>query len=271
MAVASKRVQHTGNHGLFIIGTVFYLAFLGLFVWQTAEFVTWLFPSDQIVYRVITVAMFDVMALYWAIVDTFYKFATRSSHKLVQWAWAISFIASLVASAFYMILQAFTRLDFTPDISWVDVGYGIVITVTVVQILMFTFWLRQEWLARHPKTNDYEYDVVDSPAVIVTPVQSIDTSTSAIPQKSIDAPAQPRAEKITKVTVRPPFSQAPKKPLPRMHHAKYIVNKHPKMEKVSLANVQEVGQGVSELTTNTLKSGSSGRKRASARGATGAK
>lgn len=191
MAQVSRPVAHTGGMGLFIIGTVFYLAFIGLFLWQTAAFVNWLFPDDQIIYRVITVCVFDVMALLWACIDTFYRFATRGSHQLVKWAWAVSFIAAMIASVFYMILQSMTRLDFTPDISWIDTGFGIVILVTVLQILFLTFWIRLEWMTRHPRVNDYEYDlplVVESvkvepapnppaqlPRKVLTPPKNIDT------------------------------------------------------------------------------------------------
>lgn len=188
MAQVSRPVAHTGGHGLFIIGAVLYLAFVGLFLWQTAEFVNWLFPDDQIIYRVITVTTFDVMALLWASIDTFYRFATRASHGLVKWAWTISFIASMVASIFYMVLQSMTRLDFTPDATYVNIGYGIVILVTVLQILFLTFFIRQEWMSRHPKMQDYEYDALPpvqiqpiaapvqlSPKVLTRPRQSIDT------------------------------------------------------------------------------------------------
>lgn len=190
MAQVSRPVAHTGGMGLFIIGTVFYLSFIGLFLWQTAAFVNWLFPDDQVLYRIITVCVFDVMALLWACIDTFYRFATRGSHQLVKWAWGVSFIAAMIASVFYMVLQSMTRLDFTPDIAWIDTGFGIVILVTVLQILFLTFWIRMEWMTRHPRMNDYEYDlapvVVESiaapvqvqPKVLTRPAparQSIDT------------------------------------------------------------------------------------------------
>lgn len=203
MAQVSRPVAHTGGHGLFIIGAVLYLAFVGLFLWQTAEFVNWLFPDDQIIYRVITVTTFDVMALLWASIDTFYRFATRASHGLVKWAWTISFIASMVASIFYMVLQSMTRLDFTPDATYVNIGYGIVILVTVLQILFLTFFIRQEWMARHPKMQDYEYDALPpvqvqpiaapvQPKVLTRPRQSIDTR----PVKQL-----PRARKFTPRTL----------------------------------------------------------------------
>ena len=188
MAANAKPVAHTGGMGLFIIGTVFYLSFIGLFLWQTAEFVNWLFPDDQVLYRIITVCVFDVMALLWACIDTFYRFATRGSHQLVKWAWGVSFIAAMIASVFYMVLQSMTRLDFTPDIAWIDTGFGIVILVTVLQILFLTFWIRMEWMTRHPRVNDYEYDALPSvqiqpiaapvqlpPKVLTRPRQSIDT------------------------------------------------------------------------------------------------
>lgn len=192
--MATTKVAHTGGHGLFIIGTCLYMAFIGLFLWQTASFVNWLFPTDQIIYRVITVTTFDIMALLWACIDTFYRFATRASHGLVKWAWGISFIASMVASIFYMVLQSMTRLDFVPDITYVNIGYGIVILVTVLQISFLTFFIRQEWMTRHPRVNDYEYDVqavvVEAVPVKPAPVQ---------PQKVLTPPKKhlPRQRRFT--------------------------------------------------------------------------
>src|SRR6185312_1214571 len=199
MAANAKPVAHTGGMGLFIIGTVFYLSFIGLFLWQTAEFVNWLFPDDQVLYRIITVCVFDVMALLWACIDTFYRFATRGSHQLVKWAWGVSFIAAMIASVFYMVLQSMTRLDFTPDIAWIDTGFGIVILVTVLQILFLTFWIRMEWMTRHPRMNDYEYD--SAPIIVESVPEQAKVLTRPAPaRKSIDTrPVKqlPRARKFT--------------------------------------------------------------------------
>lgn len=197
------RSEHTGGNGLFIIGTVFYMSFIGLFLWQTAAFVSWLFPQDQILYRIITVSVFDIMALFWAVVDTFYRFATRVSHNLVKWAWAISFVAAMLASIFYMALQSMTRLNFQPDGTWVNTGYCIVIAVTVLQILFLTFFIRIEWMKRHPRVNDYEYDVQGEYRV-ATPEPPA--------PKVLTPPAQPQQKVLT-----PPVSAQPRrlKKLPR--------------------------------------------------------
>lgn len=188
MTTASQRTTHpahTGGPAFFIIASLLYASFIGLFLWQTAQFVTWLFPDDQLIWRFITVCIFDVMAIIWALIETFYRFATKGLHDLVKWAWGISFVASLIASVFYMILQAMTRLDFLPPAEWSNIGYSIVIVVTVLQILFLTFWIRGEWMVRHPKLNDYEY----SPAPVQTTIQEELPPVSNPPQLAAPAPA----------------------------------------------------------------------------------
>ena len=89
--------------------------------------------------------------------------------------------------------------------------------------------------------------------------KSIDTPRVQAP-KSIDTP-EPRAEKISKVTVQPPFSQPAKKPLPRQHHARYIVNKHPKERMAPVVLAKEEDAPDADLLTKSMRSrGSRGKK-----------
>lgn len=137
-----------GNVAFLIILGVVYLGFVMLFMWQTTEFVSWLFPDVQGIYRIIAVVTFDGMAIAWAVIDTFYFFSSKGMKTLVQWGWGVSFVASLVASVFYMMLQVASRLSEQPDLNWMYVGDGLVIGMTVLQILLITFFLRGEYFSR---------------------------------------------------------------------------------------------------------------------------
>jgi len=152
----TTRRRHTGNAGLYIVGAAIYVGLLLLFAWQTWAFVDWLFPSDQMLMKLLTVLCFDVMALFWACVDLFNKFGSRGARTLVRWAWAISFILSLLASIFYLTISSMFRFHLQINQQTVDVGYGVTIAALTLNILFLTFWLYAEWAARHPQNDEYE-------------------------------------------------------------------------------------------------------------------
>lgn len=154
--VTTPKKKHTGNMGLFLIGSGIYLGLVFLFAWQTWSFVDWLFPGDQLMMKLLTVLCFDVMAVFWALVDLFYRFATKGARNLVRWAWGISFTLSLITTIFYMVIQSMFRFQVQLTQQTVDVGYGIVIFALTLNILFLTFWIYQEWLARHPHNDEYE-------------------------------------------------------------------------------------------------------------------
>lgn len=156
MATMTKKRKHTGNTGLFLIGSAIYLGLLILFAWQTWSFVDWLFPSDQVLMKLLTVLCFDIMALFWACVDLFYRFASRGARTLVRWSWAISFILSLLASIFYLVIESMFRFQLTITQQTVNIGYGITIGALTLNILFLTFFLYLEWLSRHPHQDEFE-------------------------------------------------------------------------------------------------------------------
>lgn len=186
-----KKKAHTGNAGLFVVVAIIYVGILLLFAWQTWSFVDWLFPSDQLLMKLLTVLCFDIMALIWACLDLFYHHATRGARTLIRWAWAISFILSLIASIFYLVLESILRfkLEITPVT--VDIGYGVTIVAVTETVLFVTFWLYIEWSARHPHEDDFEYDF-EKPAAS-TSVQFARTRTqtrtiSESPQHPLQGP-----------------------------------------------------------------------------------
>ena len=210
MANTPKKKAHTGGAAWFIIGGAAYLGFLLLFAWQTGSFVNWLFPDDQVVWKVLTVICFDGMALFWACVETFYRFAVRSARGLVSWAWGISFVLSFVASIFYMVIESMFRFQLTVTPQVVDIGYGIVIGAIVLQILFLTFWLRMEWIKRHPHQDEYE-DEEEKPASVQSP-QPVPTP---VPVPAAPAPGLTLADVLQLIkAMQPPAAQAPVPPQP---------------------------------------------------------
>lgn len=194
----TKKKKHTGNPGLFIVGGTIYLGLLILFGYQTWQFVDWLFPSDQMLMKLLTVLCFDVMALFWACVDLFYRFASRSAHTLVRWAWAISFILSLLASVFYLVIESMFRFQIPLNQQTVDIGYGITIGALTLNILFLTFWLYLEWSIRHPHEDEYlDDDKEETPVPAQQPVAQQSPDPVATPVSApTPAPSQPTAAEI---------------------------------------------------------------------------
>ncbi len=151
-----QKRKHTGGMGLYLIGGGIYIGLLILFGFQTWQFVDWLFPNDQLLMKILTVLCFDVMALFWACADLFYRFASRGARSLVRWAWAISFLLSLLASIFYLVIESMFRFQVTITQTTVNIGYGVTIFALTLNILFLTFWLYLEWAARHPYQDEYE-------------------------------------------------------------------------------------------------------------------
>lgn len=158
-----QKRKHTGNMGIYLIGGGIYVGLLILFGFQTWQFVDWLFPNDQMLMKLLTVLCFDVMALFWACADLFYRFASRGARTLVRWAWAISFILSLLASIFYLVIESMFRFQITITETTVNIGYGVTIFALTLNILFLTFWLYLEWSARHPQEDEY----VDAPQPLI--------------------------------------------------------------------------------------------------------
>src|SRR5579863_9166280 len=85
----TKGKQSNWNGAITTVGFVIYGALLILFGWQTWQFVNFLFPDDQLLMKVLTFISFDFMALVWAVVHTFYRFASRGAQKWVIVAWVL--------------------------------------------------------------------------------------------------------------------------------------------------------------------------------------
>jgi len=149
-----KKKAHTGG-ALFYLGAAIYVGLLILFAFQTWFFVDWLFPGDQWIFKLLTVICFDVMAVFWAATDLFYHFAAKGARTLVRWAWAITFILSLLASIFYLVIESMFRFQVPITPTTVDIGYGVTIFALTLNIIFLTFWIYQEWNKRHPHQDEY--------------------------------------------------------------------------------------------------------------------
>lgn len=146
--------SHTGG-AIFYFFALIYIGLLVLFCWQTAIFVNWLFPDDQVMMKILLVFCFDGMAFFYAVADLFYHFASKNTRGIVRWGWGISFFLSLLASVLYLIINSFFRFHLVIDSTWINVGYAVTIVAVVFQVCMVTFFLYIEWLTRHPYQDEY--------------------------------------------------------------------------------------------------------------------
>ena len=150
------RSKSNWNIPLLIAGLVIYGALLLLFGWQTWQFVNWLFPDDQLLAKLLTMLSFDVLAAFWAVVHTFFRFKSRGAKHWVQIAWAVTFILSLVASVLYLVIQFFFRFQIGVSPAMVNFGYAVSIIALVFNILALMSWLILEHRARNPRQDEFE-------------------------------------------------------------------------------------------------------------------
>lgn len=165
---ASKQRKSAGNFWLPWIAALIYVGILGVFAVQTYDLVAWLFPATNWWMQVVTVFTFDGVALLCAMFEAFYTFRRRKSHHLVRGMWAGAFAGSCLATIFWMILSAATKLDFTVDPRVIDFAYGVVTVGFVAVIVLATFAFMGEYQAAHPRAayeDDEEEDLFDAPSL----------------------------------------------------------------------------------------------------------
>ncbi len=151
-----RRKQHAWNNPLLMAGLGIYGALLLLFGWQTWQFVSWLFPTDQLLAKILTMLSFDVLAAFWALAHTFYRFASRGAKAWVVVSWALTFILSLVASVLYLVVQFYYRFNIGVSPGMVNTGYAVSIISLVFNILALMSWLILEYRARHPRQDEFD-------------------------------------------------------------------------------------------------------------------
>ncbi len=155
--MATTQKQHNAwNSPLMYVGLAMYAALLSLFGWQTWQFVNWLFPDDQLLAKILTMLSFDILAAFWAVVHTFYRFASRGAKTWVIIAWGLTFILSLLASILYLVIQFYFRFSISVSPAMVDIGYAVSIVALVFNILALMSWLILEHQKRHPRRDEFE-------------------------------------------------------------------------------------------------------------------
>lgn len=159
--MANKKKRNDWNGPILILLALIYGGLLILFGVQTWFFVNWLFPTDQLLMKCLTMLCFDVLALVWAVAHTFYRFRSRGAKRWVQIAWAVTFILSLVASILYLVIQSFFRFRIAPDINYIYTGYSVSILALVFNILALMFVLIYEYRAANPRQDYFEDDEED--------------------------------------------------------------------------------------------------------------
>ena len=151
-------MQHKNhaNNPILLIGVSVYLSLLILFAWQTWQFIDWLFPQDDLGWKIITVSAFDGMAFLWGIAHSFYSYHSRGAKQYVTAGWFVTFLVSLIASILSMILHSYFRFHVAVDPSFVGLGYGVAIFAVTYNILTCMAWLLLEWKAMHPHLDFFE-------------------------------------------------------------------------------------------------------------------
>lgn len=151
-----KNNPHMGEPITFTIASIFLLGFTGLFAWQTWQFVDFLFPSDAILMKILTLLSFDVMLLVYGSLDLFYPFVTSVSHNLIKVGWSVAGLLSIITTILFFSISSMLRFQIVITQSMVNWGYVIVTISVVVNMIILTFWWRIEWVTRHPRSYEYE-------------------------------------------------------------------------------------------------------------------
>lgn len=78
---------------------------------------------------------------------------------MVRFAWAISFLLSLLASIFYLVLESMLRFSILITQEMVNTGYGVTIVSVTLTVIFLTWFLYLEWSIRHPMQIGYTASV----------------------------------------------------------------------------------------------------------------
>jgi len=237
--MAATRPYNSWNSPILLGFLLVYAGLLMLFGWQTWQFVSWLFPADQLIFKILTLFSFDILAALWAIAHTFYRFASRGAKKWVQIAWGLTFFLSLVASVLYLVIQAYFRfhLSLAPETvnfsyaitifalvasvlylviqayfrfhlslapETVNFSYAITIFALVFNILAVMAFLILEWQARHPRQD--EFDIYENQEALPAPASHVDF------ESMIDAALERRTTTGSMAAITGPSSKNGKSP-----------------------------------------------------------
>lgn len=137
----NEQEQERTDYTWMIIAGTIYVGLLIYFGWQTWQFVDWLFPSEQLGMKCLSLLSFDIMAFLWACIDLFDRKKNEPASRLVRWAWGISFALSLIASVLYLVISNMLRFSVPITEGAIDTGEAVTIVALTLNILFLTFWM----------------------------------------------------------------------------------------------------------------------------------
>ena len=158
------QVQRThSNIGLFAVFVLVQLALLLLFAYQTWEFVNVLYPADYLLMRVLSVFSVDGLALCWACLIWFYRFAhphAKTAARAGKW---VDYILSGLISVAYMVMTYTFRFYHITNLNAIQLGTVFTIGALIFNVVMVFVFLDNEIKTRWPAEDEYEL-VGKSPA-----------------------------------------------------------------------------------------------------------
>lgn len=207
----------TGGPGTGIMGviqTIFMVGMVVLFAWQTWGLVDWLFPTDSLVMKILTLVTFDVGSLAWTATDLFFYHKSWVAQTLARVGAVIDFILSLLATISYFIVVNIMRYHVGFNLQLMYVFEALVIVATVVNVVFLVVWWHTEYATRVRHPLSYAQANKKYSPVYSAPVLSAKASKKYSPRtnKSIPSPVVEEIEEILPVVEE---VVAPKKKLPR--------------------------------------------------------
>jgi hypothetical protein len=130
---------------IILMGVLFATA-VGLFAWQTWEFVNFLLPTENWLMKYLAVANFDVMSITWFMAELFLrKYLTNGAKTAMIIAGGNDFVLSTIATVIQLTIVASLRFDTAINPVAVYVAYGTIVLALVVNIITFIIVIKSQW------------------------------------------------------------------------------------------------------------------------------
>ena len=119
---------------------------IGLFAYQTWEFVNWLFPVENLLMKILAVVNFDIFSYVWLMVGLFLAPLLHPTSKSLAFIVGIvTFILSLACSVIQMMLAQSERFLTAIDPKIIYFAYALVILALVINIVTVLTLLHIQW------------------------------------------------------------------------------------------------------------------------------
>jgi hypothetical protein len=142
-----KKIGVVGWSIIIVLSLLFTCA-VGLFAWQTWEFVNFLIPQENWLMKYLAVANFDVMSLVWLLGELILRpWLDHNTKVTMGIAGGIDFLLSTAATVIQLTVVASLRFTATTDINpiLIYIAYGVIALTLVVNIIAFIIVIRVEW------------------------------------------------------------------------------------------------------------------------------